>query len=73
MYIVTLNAADKFTSNIETSLVPEVKMSTLPRLELPGFHVDISSHHSLRAVYNHSIGHLPMSNDEKTHPSILLS
>ena len=67
-YILTLNAADKFTSNIETSLVQEVKwsqVSALPRLELPRFHGDISLYHSFMAVYNRSIGDLPISDDEK--------
>ena len=67
-YILTLNTADKFTSNIETSLVPKVKrsrVSALPRLELPWFHGDISSYHSFMAVCNRSIGDLPISDDEK--------
>ena len=33
-YILTLNAADKFTSNIETSLVPEVKRSSVRIAEI---------------------------------------
>ena len=40
-------------------------MSALPRLELPRFHGDISSYHSFMAVYNRSIGDLPISDDEK--------
>ena len=67
-YIVTLNAADKFASNLEISLVPKVKMSqvsALPRLELPRFHGDVSAYHSFMAVFNRSIGDLPISDDEK--------